>query len=155
MEVEKAPADEGIEHGRPSPLSPKEWEALDTVAKEGFSRNDQADMRRMGKSQQFRRNFKLITTIGFTTCVMGTWEILLTANTQGLVAGGLSGLFWSLCWAYVGQFFIVLSLAEMAAMAPTAGGQYVMSPNKDFISTDTSRDTIGLASSLHPQYNAS
>jgi choline transport protein len=47
-----------------------------------------------------------------------------SANTQGLIAGGLSGLFWSLCWAYLGQFFIVLSLAEMAAMAPTAGGQY-------------------------------
>ena len=47
-----------------------------------------------------------------------------SANTQGLIAGGLSGLFWSLCWAYSGQFFIVLSLAEMAAMAPTAGGQY-------------------------------
>src|SRR5947207_1947426 len=29
-----------------------------------------------------------------------------------------------MCWAYIGQFFIVLSLAEMAAMAPTAGGQY-------------------------------
>src|SRR5436309_11927856 len=72
---------------------------------------------------------------------MGTWEIILTyakfnrsepnanktncsANTQGLIAGGLSGLFWSLCWTYLGQFFIVLSLAEMAAMAPTAGGQY-------------------------------
>lgn len=36
----------------------------------------------------------------------------------------MSGLFWSLCWAYTGQFFIVLSLAEMASMAPTAGGQY-------------------------------
>ncbi len=55
---------------------------------------------------------------------MGTWEILLTANTQGLIAGGLAGLFWSLCWAYTGQFLVVLSLAEMAAMAPTAGGQY-------------------------------
>ncbi len=46
------------------------------------------------------------------------------SNTQGLTAGGMPGLFWSLCWAYTGQFFIVLSLAEMASMAPTAGGQY-------------------------------
>jgi amino acid transporter len=55
-----------------------------------------------------------------------TWVLTTcgSANTQGLIAGGLSGLFWSLCWAYTGQFFIVLSLAEMAAMAPTAGGQY-------------------------------
>lgn len=36
----------------------------------------------------------------------------------------MPGLFWSLCWSYTGQFFIVLSLAEMASMAPTAGGQY-------------------------------
>jgi choline transport protein len=27
-------------------------------------------------------------------------------------------------WVIVGQFFIVLSLAEMSSMAPTAGGQY-------------------------------
>lgn len=33
-------------------------------------------------------------------------------------------MFWSLCWAYAGQTFVILSLAEMASMAPTAGGQY-------------------------------
>lgn len=55
---------------------------------------------------------------------MGTWEILLTSNTPALLAGGSAGLFWSVCWAYTGQAFVVLSLAEMASMAPTAGGQY-------------------------------
>lgn len=99
-------------------------EALNKELQEGFTGNDRRDMQRMGKKQQFRRNFRLLSTIGFTTCVMGTWEILLTSNTQGLTAGGLPGLFWSLCWSYTGQFFIVLSLAEMASMAPTAGGQY-------------------------------
>ncbi|KAJ4144377.1 hypothetical protein LMH87_003261 [Akanthomyces muscarius] len=99
-------------------------EALNKELQEGFTSNDRLDMQRMGKKQQFRRNFRLLSTIGFTTCVMGTWEILLTSNTQGLTAGGMPGLFWSLCWAYTGQFFIVLSLAEMASMAPTAGGQY-------------------------------
>lgn len=39
--------------------------------------NDKRDMRRMGKKQEFRRNFRTLSTIGFTTCVMGTWEILL------------------------------------------------------------------------------
>lgn len=97
-------------------MSPREWDEIDEVAKQGFTENDQRDMRRMGKKQEFRRNFKVISTIGFTTCVMGTWEILLTANTQGLIAGGLTGLFWSLCWCYVGQCFIVMSLAEMASM---------------------------------------
>ncbi|KAF7595508.1 hypothetical protein BBP40_005844 [Aspergillus hancockii] len=92
--------------------------------KRGFTINDQRDMQRMGKKQELRRNFRLISTIGFTTCVMGTWEILLTSNTPGLTAGGRPGLFWSLVWAYCGQTFIVLSMAEMSSMAPTAGGQY-------------------------------
>lgn len=43
---------------------------------------------------------------------------MCSANTQGLIAGGLAGLFWSLVWCYAGQTFIVLSLAEMASMAP-------------------------------------
>ncbi|PNY28121.1 amino-acid permease [Tolypocladium capitatum] len=115
-------------------LRPAEWDEsleddLQPEIRADFTVHDKRDMRRMGKKQVFRlteyqRNFRLVSTIGFTTCVMGTWEILLSSNTQGLAAGGLAGLFWSLCWAYIGQTFIVLSLAEMASMAPTAGGQY-------------------------------
>ena len=89
-----------------------------------FTHQDQIDMKRMGKKQEFRRNFQIISSIAFTTCTMGTWEILLTANIQGLIAGGSAGLFWSLVWSYVGQSFVTLSLAEMASIAPTAGGQY-------------------------------
>lgn len=75
------PADDGgIEHGQSATLTTKEWAELDDVAEEGFTQSDQRDMQRMGKSQQFRRNFKLLTTIGFTTCVMGTWKILLTSK---------------------------------------------------------------------------
>lgn len=90
----------------------------------GFTYHDKIDMKRMGKKQELTRNFRTFSSIAFTTCVMGTWEILLTANTQGLIAGGSAGLFWSLVWAYAGQAFVILSLAEMASIAPTAGGQY-------------------------------
>lgn len=86
--------------------------------------NDQRDMQRMGKEQEFTRNFHILTSIAFTSCAMGTWEFLLTANAPALVAGGTAGLFWSMIWGYVGQTFVVLSLGEMASMAPTAGGQY-------------------------------
>ncbi|KAE8418078.1 amino acid transporter [Aspergillus pseudocaelatus] len=92
--------------------------------KEGFTVNDQRDMHRMGKRQEMRRNFRLISTIGFTTCIMGTWENVLTSTSQGLRTAGRPCLFWSLVWACCGQLFIVLSLAEMSSMAPTAGGQY-------------------------------
>lgn len=109
---------------RNSNLNLNDLDTLDNVVKRGFTANDQRDMQRMGKKQEFRRNFRFLTTVGFTCCVMGTWEILLTSNTQALLAGGSAGLFWSLSWSYLGQTFIVLSLAEMSAMAPTAGGQY-------------------------------
>ncbi|KAE8140473.1 amino acid transporter [Aspergillus pseudotamarii] len=84
--------------------------------KEGFTVHDQRDMHRMGKKQEMRRNFRLISTIGFTTCIMGTWENVLTSTSQGLRAGGRPCLFWSLVWACCGQLFIVLSLAEMSSM---------------------------------------
>lgn len=115
---------ESDENAHSTAMSSQEWGALDEVAKEGFTVNDQLDMKRMGKKQEFRRNFRFLTTVGFTCCVMGTWEILLVSNIQGLLAGGSAGLFWSLVWAYMGQALIVLSLAEMSSMAPTAGGQY-------------------------------
>lgn len=86
--------------------------------------NDQRDMRRMGKKQEFVRSFHIVTSIAFTSCVMGTWELLLATSSPALIAGGTSGLFWSCVWGYIGQSFIVLSLAEMSSMAPTAGGQY-------------------------------
>lgn len=47
-----------------------------------------------------------------------------SANTQGLVNGGLAGLFWSYVWTFLGFSLIIMSLAEMASMAPTSGGQY-------------------------------
>ena len=35
-------------------MSSNEWAELDDVAKIGFTQNDQRDMRRMGKKQEFR-----------------------------------------------------------------------------------------------------
>ncbi len=38
--------------------------------------------------------------------------------------GGPAGFIWSFIWTWVGFGTVMLSLAEMASMAPTAGGQY-------------------------------
>lgn len=84
---------------------------------------DGKDMARMGKKQEFSRNFNWISSVGFTSCTMGTWEFVALNTYQMLVDGGLACMFWSYTWVIVGQFFIVLSLAEMSSMAPTAGGQ--------------------------------
>lgn len=46
------------------------------------------------------------------------------ASYTGLFDGGTAGLFWSYIWTFVGMTFVNVSLAEMASMAPTSGGQY-------------------------------
>ncbi|KAF2650111.1 amino acid transporter [Lophiostoma macrostomum CBS 122681] len=94
----------------------------DTI--KGYTRNDKADMSRMGKIQELRRNYRPLSALAFTVIIQGTWEVLLTATSQGLVDGGPAGLIWSYIWTFFGFSFVVASLAEMASMAPTAGGQY-------------------------------
>ena len=90
----------------------------------GSTRGDQKDMRRMGKKQELKRTFPSLAAMSFTIVLQATWEFYLTANTQGLVDGGRAGLFWSYIWTFAGFGFITSSLAEMASMAPTSGGQY-------------------------------
>ena len=38
---------------------------------------DQQDMDRVGKTQELRRNFRLISVLGFTAVLMCTWEAIL------------------------------------------------------------------------------
>lgn len=90
----------------------------------GQTHNDSNDMIRMGKVQELRRNYHSLSALAFTVIIQGAWEVLLTATTQGLVDGGPAGLIWSYVWTFTGFSFVVASLAEMASMAPTAGGQY-------------------------------
>jgi choline transport protein len=54
-------------------MTANKWSELSDAAKVGFTENDQRDMQRMGKKQEFRRNFQLVTTVGFTSCVMGVY----------------------------------------------------------------------------------
>lgn len=90
----------------------------------GHTQNDNNDMVRMGKVQELRRNYHSLSALAFTVIIQGAWEVLLTATTQGLVDGGPAGLIWSYVWTFIGFSFVVASLAEMASIAPTAGGQY-------------------------------
>ncbi|KAK7948485.1 amino acid transporter [Apiospora aurea] len=71
--------------------------------KDGTSR-DVHDMHRMGKKQLLRRNFR---TAAF-----------------GLGNGGTAGLIYMYILSFSGYIFVIASMAEMASMAPTAGGQY-------------------------------
>ncbi|KAK4447119.1 putative amino-acid permease [Podospora aff. communis PSN243] len=106
-------------------------EVRDTVADDSGSDDndagtklDKQDMWRMGKTQQLRRNFRFLSIFGFTMVLMQTWEAQLTVNIFGLINGGTGGLIWMYLGTFFGLFCAVLSMAEMASMAPTTGGQY-------------------------------
>ncbi|PGH04402.1 hypothetical protein GX51_03561 [Blastomyces parvus] len=88
------------------------------------SDQDQADMARLGKDQQFNRNFRFLSTLGFTCTLMATWESILLTSTLGLANGGLAGSVYIYIGSFIGFFSSVASMAEMASISPTSGGQY-------------------------------
>ena len=85
---------------------------------------DRHAMWRMGKVQQFRRNFRFLSMFGFSMILMASWETLLGTSTIGLIDGGTAGLIWMYLICWVGLVCINTSMAEMGSMAPTSGGQY-------------------------------
>jgi choline transport protein len=44
----------------------------------GHTRQDRADMLRMGKVQELKRNYRPLSALAFTVILQGTWEVLMT-----------------------------------------------------------------------------
>ncbi len=84
---------------------------------------DRSDMNRLGKKQELKRSFRLISIFSFMCVVMSTWVFVINASTSGLAAGGTGGFIAVYIGSSFAYFTVVLSLAEMASIAPTAGGQ--------------------------------
>jgi len=64
-----------------------------------------------------------LSILGLTTIVTNTWLAWLSASTFALYDGGRGGAIYSYIGSWVLSFLTVLSLAEMASMAPTSGGE--------------------------------
>lgn len=90
----------------------------------GDTSHDVRDMQRLGKAQEFKRNFNLWSSLGFVSVYMATWEFVLVSLSVGFTNGGFAGLFWCFITTVLCYSTIVASLAEMESMAPTSGGQY-------------------------------
>ncbi|KAI7182072.1 hypothetical protein KC352_g23257, partial [Hortaea werneckii] len=90
----------------------------------GDTEHDLCDMKRLGKKQEFKRNFTFWSALGFVSVYMATWEFVLVSLSVGFANGGFTGLFWCFLTTVLCYSTIVASLAEMASMAPTSGGQY-------------------------------
>ncbi|XRM43703.1 hypothetical protein ABZX51_006858 [Aspergillus tubingensis] len=88
------------------------------------TRYDVTEMDRMGKTQQFKRNIQSFAALSFSAVLQSTWEYIMLSDYEGLQDGGLAGMLWTYVWSAIGFGFIIVSISEMASMAPTSGGQY-------------------------------
>ncbi|KAL5040810.1 hypothetical protein BDW71DRAFT_212759 [Aspergillus fruticulosus] len=85
----------------------------------GFRRNknlDDVHLARLGKKPVLRRNFRLLSMLGFSCTILVTWE--------GLTSGGPAGAVYGFIFVWVGTACVFVVLSELASMAPTSGGQY-------------------------------
>ncbi|THY96135.1 amino acid transporter-like protein [Aureobasidium pullulans] len=85
---------------------------------------DQKDMAMLGKPQELRRNFRFVTMLGFASTVMSSWELLLPLWSFVLTDGGTPILFWGFIVVGFIMGLVYASIAELASMSPTSGGQY-------------------------------
>lgn len=80
--------------------------------------------RRVFVSNSSKRRFNFVTLLSFTAATLATWEAALIANTTAMYNGGPVTLIYGFIFCWIGALTTAASLAEMASMAPTSGGQY-------------------------------
>jgi hypothetical protein len=110
-------------HDQPEVKSPYDPEVSQEPFPDGYqsgNTQDHLDMARLGKKQEFKRNFSFLSTLGFISIYMATWEFVLVSLALGLVNGGFGGLFWTFIVTVIFYGTVVASLAEMCSMAPTS-----------------------------------
>lgn len=97
---------------RPPP-SPTDSQAL----------SDEDQLRRLGKKPLLKRSFGFMSILGFSCSALISWEGILVASVGGLLNGGPAGVIWGFLINWIGMVSTFAVLAELASMAPTAGGQ--------------------------------
>ncbi|KAK2609569.1 hypothetical protein N8I77_003065 [Diaporthe amygdali] len=85
---------------------------------------DKDDMDVLGVKQVLRRNYRLVPMLGFSSIAVISWEIAPILLAYALIDGGTAAIFWGLVVGAIGFSLVYASLAEVASMCPTSGGQY-------------------------------
>lgn len=85
---------------------------------------DARAMKRMGRSQELIRHYRVFSMVSFVGMATAAWELTLYQVSPALREGGLPALIYSNIWVFCAFVPVVLSLAEMSSMAPIAGAQY-------------------------------
>ncbi|KAL3425153.1 amino acid permease [Phlyctema vagabunda] len=82
------------------------------------------DVDQFGHVQELRQDFSIWSLGSLCLALMATWEALTSVVAAALTNGGAPCLFYNYIISFLGTIAIACSLAEMASIYPTAGGQY-------------------------------
>ncbi|KAJ5938208.1 hypothetical protein N7454_004550 [Penicillium verhagenii] len=85
--------------------------------------DDQA-LARLGKKQVLKRRFGFYSIVGFAMAELITWETVLTLFYESYENGGSAGAIYGYIIACLSTLSTYTVIAELASMAPIAGGQY-------------------------------
>ncbi|KAJ5092069.1 hypothetical protein NUU61_006939 [Penicillium alfredii] len=86
--------------------------------------SDTQALARLGKKQVLKRRFGFISIVGFAMAELITWETVLTLFSQAFENGGPAGAIYGYIIACLSTLSVYTVIAELASMAPIAGGQY-------------------------------
>ncbi|KAJ5746115.1 choline transport protein [Penicillium odoratum] len=89
---------------------------MEEIGERSSKELDDANLARMGKRPVLKRNFGLMSMLGFSCTILITWE--------GIVVGGPAGAVYGFLFVWLGVASTFVVLSELASMAPTSGGQY-------------------------------
>ncbi|THC97921.1 hypothetical protein EYZ11_002619 [Aspergillus tanneri] len=102
-------------------VSPASLREIENPSEENI---DDVNLARMGKRAVLRRNFGLMSILGFSCTILITWEGITALFIQAFQNGGPAGSVYGFLFVWVGITTTFVVLSELASMAPTAGGQY-------------------------------
>ncbi|KAI0538679.1 amino acid transporter [Xylaria digitata] len=88
-----------------------------------LSTNDYAILQRLGKQPRLNRSFGFMSILGISCTALCSWESILLTSVPTLLIDGAAGVVWGLVVNWIGILSVYVALAELASMAPTAGGQ--------------------------------
>lgn len=88
---------------------------FDSPAKQGATAYDIRDMNALGIAPVFKRRFKFVAMVGFSSTVVVAWQNCLTNFGFGLFDGGTGGIFWTFIFALIASLFLYLTLCELSS----------------------------------------
>ncbi|PVI02997.1 amino acid transporter [Periconia macrospinosa] len=86
----------------------------------------QEELGRVDSHVTTRKNYDGLSMLALAVSLMATWEALCSTMGSGLNSGGPVALLYGFITSFIGNLLTSTSLAEGAAMYPSAGGQYQM-----------------------------